>query len=65
MHGYPTSPLSRIATKEPANEAELADMRRRAWHQQGIAVIRPQDITDDFARQAIVNTADKLYGKRG
>ena len=39
-------------------------MRRAAWRKQGIAVLRPGDIRDKWARQAIVNEATRLYGPR-
>ncbi len=39
-------------------------MRRAAWRKQGIVVIAPDDIRDDWARQAIVNEATRLYGRR-
>lgn len=34
------------------------------WQERGLAVIDPADITDDWTRQAIVNEAERLYGKR-
>jgi hypothetical protein len=39
-------------------------MRRAAWRKQGIVVIRPADVRDDWARQALVNEATRLYGRR-
>ena len=45
-------------------EDELFAMRRAAWRKQGIAVLRPGDICDNWARQAIVNEATRLYGRR-
>ena len=44
-------------------EDELFAMRRAAWRKQGIAVLRPGDIRDKWARQAI-NEATRLYGPR-
>jgi hypothetical protein len=50
---------------EPApTEPELFAMRRAAWRKQGIAVIRPADVRDDWTRQALVNEATRLYGRR-
>ena len=43
---------------------ELFAMRRAAWRKQGIAVLRPGDIRGKWARQAIVNEATRLYGRR-
>ncbi|MBK8909258.1 MAG: hypothetical protein IPM60_15675 [Rhodospirillales bacterium] len=45
-------------------EEELFLMRRAAWRKQGIAVIAPDDIHDDWMRQAVVNEATRLYGRR-
>ena len=39
-------------------------MRRAAWRQQGVIMLRPQDVRDDWTRQALVNEADRLYGSR-
>ena len=39
-------------------------MRRAAWRQQGVVVIRPADVRDDWTRQALVNEATRLYGRR-
>jgi len=39
-------------------------MRRAAWRKQGIVVIRPADIRDAWTRQALVNEATRLYGRR-
>jgi hypothetical protein len=50
---------------QPApTEQELFAMRRAAWRRQGIAVIRPADVRDDWTRQALVNEATRLYGQR-
>jgi len=39
-------------------------MRRAAWRKQGVAVLRPEDIGDDWTRQAVVNEATRQYGRR-
>ena len=50
---------------EPApTEPELFAMRRAAWRKQGIVVIRPADVRDDWTRQALANEATRLYGRR-
>jgi hypothetical protein len=56
--------LGGLAAKTPASPDELWAMRRRAWRDTGVAVLRPDDIQDDFARQAVVNVAEKLFGPR-
>jgi hypothetical protein len=39
-------------------------MRRAAWRHQGVAVLRPEDVRDDWTRQALINEANRLYGRR-
>ena len=39
-------------------------MRSAAWHHQGVVVLRPEDIHDDWTRQALINEANRLYGGR-
>jgi hypothetical protein len=56
--------LTRHLPHSLAADDELFAMRRAAWRQQGIAVLRVADIRDDWLRQAIVNEADRLYGRR-
>ena len=43
---------------------ELLAMRRAAWLKQGVVVLHPEDIADDWVRQALVNEATRLYGRR-
>jgi hypothetical protein len=50
------------ARTAPSNEDLLA-MRRAARRQQGVVVLRPEDIRDDWARQALINEANRLYGR--
>jgi hypothetical protein len=47
----------------PSNEDLLA-MRRAAWRHQGVVVLRPDDVRDDWTRQALINEATRLYGQR-
>ena len=62
--GNMRSSLDRRLPRSLTTDDELFVMRRAAWRAQGIAVIRPADIRDDWLRQAIVNEADRLYGRR-
>jgi hypothetical protein len=39
-------------------------MRRAAWRHQGVVVLRPEEVRDDWARQALINEANRLYGRR-
>jgi hypothetical protein len=59
----PRGSLERHLPHPAPTEDELFAMRRAAWRKQGIAVLRPGDICDNWARQAIVNEATRLYGR--
>jgi hypothetical protein len=61
--GYRSS-LARSAACGPAPEAELVAMRRAAWRHQGVVVLRPEEVRDDWTRQALINEANRLYGRR-
>ncbi|WP_375553381.1 hypothetical protein [Roseovarius mucosus] len=41
------------------------DACAEAWHKHGLAVIDPEQVRDDWTRQAIINEANRQYGKRG
>ena len=56
--------LERHLPRSTSTENELFTMRRAAWRNQGVIVIKPADIRDEWLRQAIVNEADRLYGRR-
>lgn len=43
---------------------DLKSMAAAAWHRHGVIVIRPEDITNSFNRQAVINAANDQYGKR-
>jgi hypothetical protein len=61
--GYRSS-LACAAVRSPAPESELVAMRRTAWRHQGVVVIRPEEVRDDWTRQALINEANRLYGRR-
>ena len=56
--------LERHLPQPAPTEQELFAMRRAAWRKQGIVVIRPADVRDEWTRQALVNEATRLYGRR-
>jgi hypothetical protein len=56
--------LERHLPRPAPTENELFAMRRAAWRKQGIVVIRPGDVRDGWTRQALVNEATRLYGRR-
>jgi hypothetical protein len=39
-------------------------MRQAAWRHQGVVVLRPEDLRDDWTRQVLINEANRLYGRR-
>jgi hypothetical protein len=57
--------LARAIGVSPTSESELRAMRAEVWHRQGIAVLRLEDIEDDWLRQAVTNECTRQYGKRG
>ena len=61
--GYHSS-LARAAAHSPSAETELVAMRRAAWRHQGVVVLRPEEVRDDWTRQALINEANRLYGPR-
>ncbi len=63
--GAPTlrrSPIGRL--RSPTSETELQAMRAAAWHRQGVAVIPVDEITDPWLRQAVINEANRRWGRR-
>lgn len=56
--------LERHLPLSAPTEQEMFAMRRAAWRKQGIAVLCLADIRDDWLRQAIVNEAVRLCGRR-
>ena len=59
----PRSPLGRHVRSE-ASPLELQDMRKRAWQQQGVVVLQPEEVLDVWLRQALINEAERRYGRR-
>ncbi|WP_343711893.1 hypothetical protein [Inquilinus sp.] len=58
------SPLGRLVPQEPAPEDQLLRMRRAAWLRQGVVMLRPEEIENDWLRQAVTAEAVRLYGRR-
>jgi hypothetical protein len=61
--GY-RSCLARGQPRTAPGDEDLLAMRRAAWRQQGVVVLRPEDVRDDWTRQALINEANRLYGGR-
>jgi hypothetical protein len=64
MRSTPRGSLERHQPRQAATEDELLAMRRAAWLKQGIVVIRPADLHEEWTRQALVSEATRLYGRR-
>ena len=58
------SQLGRYQPRTATTGDELLAMRRAAWHRQGVVVLRPEDIANDWVRQALIAEAIRLYGQR-
>ena len=61
--GY-RSCLARSHGRAASTDDDLLAMRRAAWRQQGVIILRPGDVRDDWTRQALINEANRLYGQR-
>jgi hypothetical protein len=61
--GY-RSCLARAQTRTAPTDEDLLAMRRAAWRQQGVIMLRPEEVRDDWIRQALINEANRLYGHR-
>ena len=59
----PRSPLARHV-RSKASPLELQEMRKRAWQLQGVVVLQPEEVVDQWLRQALVNEAERQYGRR-
>ena len=61
--GY-RSCLARAQARHAPTDDDLLAMRRAAWRQQGVIMLRPEEVRDDWTRQALINEAERLYGRR-
>ena len=60
----PVSPLARVVGASALNGDDLLALRRRVWRETGIAVIKPDDLKDEVARDTIAKAANELFGPR-
>ena len=56
--------LARSQPRTASTDEDLQAMRRAAWRTQGVIMLRPDDVRDDWTRQTLVNEANRLYGRR-
>jgi len=61
--GY-RSCLARGQPRSAPTDEDLLAMRRAAWRKQGLVVLQPEEVRDDWLRQALINEANRLYGRR-
>ena len=61
--GY-RSCLARAQVRTAPSDKDLQAMRRAAWRHQGVIMLRPEDVRDEWTRQALINEANRLYGRR-
>ena len=61
--GY-RSPLARAQARSTPTDEDLLAMQRAAWRKQGVVVLRPEDVEDDWVRQTLISEAIRLYGRR-
>ena len=57
------SPLARV-WRSNATPKELEVLRQRAWRQQGVLVLWPDEISDGWLKQALIEEAVRRYGPR-
>lgn len=58
------STLARQQLTQSSTRAEVDDLAKRAWRQRGLALIDPLLISDEAARQALIQEATRLYGRK-
>ncbi|WP_044563694.1 hypothetical protein [Azospirillum sp. B4] len=59
-----TTSLSGRVGRTPSTPDDLKSMAIAAWHKRGVAMIRPDDLPNEFDRLAVEAIATTLYGKR-
>ncbi|KJS40371.1 MAG: hypothetical protein VR70_05895 [Rhodospirillaceae bacterium BRH_c57] len=61
---HPRTSLSRHIQSGPTDDATLDAMRSAAWHQQGVVMLRLDEVACEWTRQAVENHMAARYGKR-
>lgn len=61
---HPVSSLGRHVGRSPASPEDLEAMRRRAWHQQGVAMIPVDEVSNEYLRLGIEALMAERYGRR-
>jgi len=58
------SSLKRSQLIDRFTDEDIQDYARKAYHQKDLVLVPLSEITDDYVKQAIINFADRKYGKR-
>lgn len=56
--------LAHVVPSSPTSPEGLEALRQRAWAEQGIVVLNPDEVLDDWLRQALKNEAVRRWGRR-
>ena len=65
LPGGPRPPRSCLDRgPSPTTGPELEALRRRAWHENGVATLILDEVGDPLLRQAIINEAVRRWGQR-
>ncbi|MBX6741932.1 MAG: hypothetical protein IRY87_07780 [Acetobacteraceae bacterium] len=65
LPGAPQPPRSCLdLVRSPTTAMDLDTMRAAAWHRHGIAALPVDDIADPWLRQAVINEANRRWGRR-
>lgn len=54
----------RNAPSAPMSREEIDRLRAQAWTERGMICIAPEEISNEFVRQGVVNVAVTKWGKR-
>ena len=55
---------TKATSMKPSVATAMDSMQRRAWHEQGVATFKVDEISDPWLRQAIINEAVHRWGQR-
>ena len=59
------SSLAKHQPVHPKDDASLKQLRSRAWREQGVLVIKPEELTDSWERITLQSIASRIYGRQG
>ncbi len=56
--------LERYQLNPTMTDGQILALAAKAWHDHGIILLRLEDMPDSPDRQAVIDAAEELYGKR-